>query len=59
MSSAIGYARVSKNDQKTAAQNEDLRAAGVARALGPDPGSWTRCRFGYAASARVADLVAS
>ena len=26
---------------------------------GLDPRSWTRCRFGYAASARVADLAAS
>ena len=25
---------------------------------GLDPRSWTRCRFGYAASARVADVVA-
>ncbi len=27
--------------------------------LGLDPRSWTRCRFGYAASARVADAVAA
>ncbi|MBP2437510.1 tyrosine-protein phosphatase [Microbacterium amylolyticum] len=27
--------------------------------LGLDPRSWTRCRFGYAASARVADVVAA
>ena len=26
---------------------------------GLDPRSWTRCRFGYAASARVADVVAA
>jgi len=26
---------------------------------GLDPRSWTRCRFGYAASARVADLAAA
>ena len=26
---------------------------------GLDPRSWTRCRFGYAASARVADAVAA
>ena len=26
---------------------------------GLDPGSWTRCHFGYAASVRVADLAAA
>ncbi|MCT9003292.1 FCD domain-containing protein, partial [Microbacterium memoriense] len=26
---------------------------------GLDPRSWTRCRFGYAASARVADVVSA
>jgi DNA invertase Pin-like site-specific DNA recombinase len=31
MSSAIGYARVSKNEQKIATQNAELRATGVAR----------------------------
>lgn len=32
---------------------------GPEQIMGLDPRSWTRCRFGYAASARVADAAAS
>ena len=31
----------------------------IGRFKGLDPGSWTRCHFGYAASVRVADLAAA
>ena len=46
-----------------AAQPQVGIAGGVAMLFNPtkglDPRSWTRCRFGYAASARVADVVAA
>ena len=34
-------------------------SAETLRVWGLDPRSWTRCRFGYAASARVADVVSA
>ena len=42
-----------------ASRHPACRAASAMPVTGLDPGSWTRCHFGYAASVRVADLAAA
>ena len=54
------WVETSKSDPKVLERAETVRAEIEREAkTGLDPGSWTRCHFGYAASVRVADLAAA